>query len=77
MSEMLANTLTLDEEEAVQAELRAMQKDITKDTLPIELPAVPTMQPITSFKQGMPDFVVKTFLNHAADAISNKVAVPA
>jgi charged multivesicular body protein 6 len=62
MSEMLANNLTLDDEEAVQEELRAMQKDIMKETLPIELPAVPIAQPITSVEQGIPVFVVAEVL---------------
>jgi hypothetical protein len=62
---MLANNLTLEDEEAVQEELRAMQDDIVKDTLPaIELPAVPTMEPITSVEKGASVFVVTNFSNH-------------
>ena len=75
MSEMLANNLTLDEEEAVQTELRAMQKDIMKETLPIELPAAPRTQPRTSVEQGA--LSSRLSLTTRADAISDKVAIPA
>jgi len=65
MSEMLANNLTLEDEEAVQEELHAMQKDIMKEILPsLELPAVPTTQPIASVEQ-------------VPTPIVDKVAVPA
>lgn len=60
---MLANNLTLDDEEAVQTELRAMQKDIMKET-PIELPAAPRTQPRTSVEQGVPVFVFTTLSDY-------------
>lgn len=59
---MLANSLTSDDEEAVQEELLAMQKDISEETLPsIELPDVPIAQPISSVEQGMSVFVFPNF----------------
>jgi len=59
---MLANNLTLDDEDAVQEELRAIQKDIVKETIPIKLPDVPDTQPVSP-EQGMPVFVVTNFSN--------------
>lgn len=48
VGEMLSNNLTLDEEEAVQAELRELQADILQISEPpatIKLPTVPPMKP--------------------------------
>jgi len=60
---MLANNLTLDDEDAVQEELRAIQTDIMKETSQINLPDVPKTQP-SSLEQGMQVFVVTNFSNH-------------
>jgi len=43
---MLANNLSLDEEEAVQEELRGLQVDILADTTPLVLPQPPTTVPV-------------------------------
>lgn len=54
---MLANTLTLDDEEAVQEELRAIQEGIIeKTTTQIKLPSVPIDEPIQSIKEGGIEF---------------------
>jgi len=46
IGEMLSNNLTLDEEDAVQAELRQMQADIEAEPQEaISLPTVPTTPP--------------------------------
>lgn len=53
MSEMLANTLTLDDEDAVQEELHAMQQDVVNQTgMAIDLPSVPTTEPVPGRVQG-------------------------
>jgi len=46
ISDMLANNLSLDEEEAVQEELRGLQVDIFADTTPLVLPQPPTTVPV-------------------------------
>ncbi len=50
---MLANTLTLDDEEEVQEELRAIQEGIVDKTTTIDLPSVPTIEPVQSIKGKM------------------------
>lgn len=64
MSEMLANNLTVEDEEAVQEELLAMQKDVVQEeALPsIELPSVPT-EPITKTEQGTQALVFMNLFN--------------
>ena len=53
MSEMLANTLTLDDEDAVQEELQAMQQDVVNQTrIAIDLPSVPVTEPVPGRVQG-------------------------
>jgi hypothetical protein len=52
---MLANTLTLDDEEEVQEELRAIQEGIA-DKTSIDLPSVPTTEPVLSIKEGKMKF---------------------
>jgi len=48
IGEMLSNTLSLDDEEAVQKELLSLQGDIVAETVPsIELPSVPSDYPVT------------------------------
>ena len=50
---MLANTLTLDDEDAVQEELRAMQQDVVDRTpIVVDLPSVPTTEPVPGRVQG-------------------------
>ncbi|RDB28362.1 Charged multivesicular body protein 6 [Hypsizygus marmoreus] len=49
IGQMLSNNLTLDEEDAVQAELRELQSDILQEAQrpeSVELPTVPTTQPV-------------------------------
>jgi len=51
IGEMLANTLTLDEEDAVQAELRELEADVLRDAEPlhiIDLPMAPKTQPVST-----------------------------
>jgi len=48
IGEMLRNNLTLDEEDAVQAELRELQLDVlqvSEPPVPITLPTVPAVKP--------------------------------
>ncbi|KAF8349780.1 Snf7 family [Amanita rubescens] len=49
VSEMLSNTLSLDEEDAVQEELQALQAEILQETQAeeIHLPDVPTARPVS------------------------------
>lgn len=62
---MLANNLTLEDEESVQEELLAMQKDVIQEALPsIELPSVPT-EPITKIEQGTQAFIFMNYFNHS------------
>ena len=54
---MLSNSLSLDEEEAVQKELLELQQDILQDTeskvpLDIELPSIPSSKPIERPTEG-------------------------
>jgi len=46
IGDMLSNNLTLDEEDAVQAELRALQADIEGAQPIAELPTVPSTEPV-------------------------------
>ena len=78
---MLASTLTLDDEEEVQEELRAIQEGIVDKTTSMDLPSVPTTEPVKS-KGGN---VKLRFFSPAALIISvapeseptfNKIAVP-
>ncbi|KAJ3750545.1 Snf7 family [Lentinula detonsa] len=49
IDEMLANNLTLDEEDAVQAELRALQADVQAETVSsrdVHLPSAPMNEPV-------------------------------
>ncbi|TDL28701.1 hypothetical protein BD410DRAFT_781230 [Rickenella mellea] len=48
IDEMLTTTLTLDEEESVQLELRALQAEQEPETAPVKLPTVPTSEPIVT-----------------------------
>ncbi|KAF8973696.1 Snf7-domain-containing protein [Flammula alnicola] len=53
IGDMLSNTLTLDDEEAVQNELLALQRDIESETAKdIELPSVPSDTPVQVIKEG-------------------------
>jgi len=57
MSEMLSNNLTLDEEDAVQAELKELQAEAFETTDPerkVELPTAPTSEPLTLAKEPEP-----------------------
>jgi len=53
---MLTNSLSLDEEEAVQAELRALQREtlrvLDNGEIPITLPNAPTTEPVSSEQQN-------------------------
>ncbi|GAW06059.1 snf7 family protein [Lentinula edodes] len=51
IDEMLANNLSLDEEDAVQAELRELQAAVRAETEPsndVQLPSVPTSEPLAA-----------------------------
>ncbi|KAF5312918.1 hypothetical protein D9619_002989 [Psilocybe cf. subviscida] len=55
ISDMLANNLTLDDEEAVQEELLALQQNIAlEEAHAIELPDAPVEQPASSVKEPEP-----------------------
>ena len=56
---MLANTLTLDNEDAVQEELQAMQQDVMNQTrIAIDLPSVlPVTEPVPGRVQGKAPFL--------------------
>ncbi|KAJ3491057.1 hypothetical protein NLI96_g991 [Meripilus lineatus] len=45
IDEMLANNLTVEDEEAVQAELKELEREALGETAPLELPSVPTEAP--------------------------------
>ncbi|KAH9486631.1 Charged multivesicular body protein 6 [Psilocybe cubensis] len=65
IGDMLANTLTLDDEDAVQEELSALQKDILgedKEPHLFDLPTVPSEEPRDPITEGM--FLVFTFILH-------------
>ncbi|KAF8641174.1 hypothetical protein AX17_000809 [Amanita inopinata Kibby_2008] len=65
ISEMLSNTLTLDEEDAVQGELRELQANILRETQTegIQLPSVPTAHPIPPVREGNTETeLVKTLI---------------
>ncbi|TFK36824.1 Snf7 family [Crucibulum laeve] len=52
IGEMLSNNLSLDEEDAVQTELRELQADIEAQTrLDIELPDAPTTEPVSAIPE--------------------------
>jgi len=53
IDEMLSNTLTLDEEDAVQEELRQLQADAVRQAEPsVDLPNVPNADPIAHEPEG-------------------------
>ncbi|KAF8634498.1 hypothetical protein AX15_000934 [Amanita polypyramis BW_CC] len=54
VSEMLSNTLTFDEEDAVQEELKALQAEVLQGAQreEIHLPDAPTAQPVSSIPEG-------------------------
>lgn len=55
IADMLANNLTLDDEEAVQDELLALQQDIAlEEAHAIELPDAPVEVPASSIKEPEP-----------------------
>jgi len=78
---MLASTLTLDDEEEVQEELRAIQEGIVDKAASIDLPSVPTTEPIQSNEGKMklrffsPSPLIISVAPESEPAI-NKVAVP-
>ncbi|KAI6119802.1 Snf7 family [Pisolithus thermaeus] len=51
---LLANQLSVDDEEAVQEELRQLQVQSTRPELHAELPSVPAEQPVTTETQETP-----------------------
>ncbi|KAI6136544.1 Snf7 family [Pisolithus sp. B1] len=51
---LLANQLSVDDEEAVQEELRQLQVQSTRPELHAELPSVPAEQPVTTETQESP-----------------------
>jgi len=58
MNEMLSNNLTLDEEDAVQAELKELQAETVETTDParkVELPTAPTSEPLTLEPEQEPE----------------------
>ncbi|KAJ7275159.1 Snf7 family [Mycena haematopus] len=46
IGELLANNLTADEEDAVQEELRQLEAEAVGEAAPVELPSVPTHEPV-------------------------------
>ncbi|KAJ2921554.1 hypothetical protein H1R20_g15540, partial [Candolleomyces eurysporus] len=70
ISEMLSNNLTMDEEEAVQEELRQLQAEVqeTEGQKPVVLPSVPDTQPETRVEEGE---------EPVPEGQRSKVAVPA
>ncbi|OBZ79583.1 Charged multivesicular body protein 6 [Grifola frondosa] len=57
IDEMLANTLTLEEEESVQAELKTLQREAIGVEHPepsIKLPSVPTTEPVVAVPEEPP-----------------------
>lgn len=48
VSEMLSNTLTLDEEDAVQEELREMQEEVLRQREVLHLPDAPIERPVSA-----------------------------
>ncbi|KAH9968850.1 Snf7-domain-containing protein [Russula dissimulans] len=72
---MLTNTLSLDEEDAVQAELRALQQETLRTQGNAEiltsLPDVPTMEPVSSEQEGVRRH------RHEEERATGRVAIPA
>ncbi|RXW15323.1 hypothetical protein EST38_g10530 [Candolleomyces aberdarensis] len=70
ISEMLSNNLTMDEEEAVQEELRQLQAEVQEAEVqkPVVLPSVPDTQPETRVEEGE---------EPVPEGQRSKVAVPA
>ncbi|EJF66970.1 hypothetical protein DICSQDRAFT_164805 [Dichomitus squalens LYAD-421 SS1] len=57
IDEMLANSLSLEDEEAVQAELRELQLEtlgVEDAARPVQLPSVPTERPVSPVKEPEP-----------------------
>ncbi|TBU45208.1 Snf7 family [Dichomitus squalens] len=57
IDEMLANSLSLEDEEAVQAELRELQLEtlgVEDAGRPVQLPSVPTERPVSPVKEPQP-----------------------
>ncbi|KAH8102519.1 Snf7-domain-containing protein [Cristinia sonorae] len=54
IDDMLANTLSADDEEAVQNELRQLQEEafVTEAPIRMELPSVPTERPVSKVEEG-------------------------
>jgi len=76
---MLASNLTLDDEEEVQEELRAIQEGIV-DKTSIDLPSVPTTEPVKSSKgkTKLPFFSPSPLIISVvpeSEPASNKVAI--
>jgi len=67
IGDMLSNNLTLDEEDVVQAELRALQADIEGEKHTAELPKVPSTVPVSQEPKVV----------HPQEPERTKVAVPA
>lgn len=69
---MLTNTLSLDEEDAVQAELRALQHEalrIQGNAVPISLPDAPTTELVSSEQEAV--------RRHEEERATGRVAIPA
>ncbi|KAI9512851.1 Snf7 family [Russula earlei] len=70
MDNMLTNSLSLDEEDAVQAELKALQRETGNAEISLSLPDAPTSEPVSPERE-------EGNRRHEEERATGRVAIPA